>query len=176
MREFKYVGIIGLIGCLTLMLACNHEAPLAEPQGHAIDTRVLGTWTALNEHGEVGPKADQITIYPFGKQAYMIIDHGRSPQYFRAYPIRVSGVECVQLELLAEVDEERHLKETKDEDKTPKPFMVVKYELKDGKLLVRYLNPDLAGEDLGTTKSLQKAFKENVENPNLFVEPTTYIR
>jgi hypothetical protein len=174
MREFKYVGIIGLIGCLTLMLACNHEAPLAEQQGHAIDTRVLGSWTALNEHGEVGPKAGQITIYPFGQRAYMIVDHGRRPQYFRAYPIRVSGVECVQLELLPKVDEARHPK--KDKKKKPKPYMVVKYEFKDGKLLAYYLNPDLVSEDLATTEALLEAFHHNAKDPNLFVAPTTYIR
>lgn len=175
MKEFRTVCIIGLLGCLTLMLACHHEAPLSEPQGLAIDKSVLGSWTALNEHGEVGPKAGQITIYPFGEQAYMIVDHGRRPQYFRAYPIRVAGVDCTQLELLPEVDKARHPKKDKDKKK-PKPYIVVKYEIQDGKLLTYYLNLDLVGEDLVTTEALQKAFKENAGNPLLFAGPTTYIR
>ncbi len=61
-----------------------------------------------------------------------------------------------------------------DWDDKPTPFMVHSYEVKNGKLEISTLNPDLIDDDLKTTAALQEAFLKYKDSVELFGDPMVY--
>ncbi|NDV61455.1 hypothetical protein G0Q06_03225 [Puniceicoccales bacterium CK1056] len=163
-----------LLAVVLLTAGCEYEVALSDPMGLPIDESVLGTWTKLNEHGEVGRNPDQISIYAFDEGEYLVVAHGRDPIYFRAYPILINDIPCVQMKVLADYDETRH-SETEAEE-NGKLYMVVQYTIEEGKLVVSSFDPEIISPDITSTEKLMEAVHAHSDDPDLFGERDTYIR
>jgi hypothetical protein len=94
---------------------------------------------------------------------------GKDGMYFRAYPIEVAGVSCVQVRFLGTA-------KGRADDEVKTPYQVVKYRLEDGGLVLAMLNTDLVSDELETLSELQAAFEKHKGDGELFDEPGRFRR
>ena len=81
--------------------------------------------------------------------------------YYRAYPIRPSGVKWMQLEALG-TGNGPIIEDDFD------PFLVASYRLEGGQLEVQTLNTKVVGKKSKTTEALREAFLEKKDAADLF--------
>jgi hypothetical protein len=163
-----------LLAIVLLLAGCEYEVALSDPMGLPIDDAVLGTWTKLDEHGEVGRNPDQISIFQFHNGEYLVVARGPDPIYFRGYPILINDIPCVQMKVLEDADELR--KSEADTQNKGTLYMVVQYTIEDGRLMVSSLNTEIITRDIASTEELLEAVQAHADDPDLFGEKDTYIR
>ncbi|MCF7854062.1 MAG: hypothetical protein K9N51_04630 [Candidatus Pacebacteria bacterium] len=167
MRTFVY--------CLTVVIlvgagACVYEAPLVEEHALPVDKAVLGIWREANDDGDEEGKNNEMMVLMFSPTEYVIhYPRGKHGLYYRAYPIKVGGISCVQLEVIG--TEEGPL----DEDQENR-FHVVSYALEGDRLTIKVLNKDLVNDELTDSESLRKAFLEHKRSADLFTNPGVFRR
>ena len=84
--------------------------------------------------------------------------------YFRAYPVKLGDVSCVQLQTIGTSEgppdkEEKNL------------YHVASYRLENAELEIKLLNAELVDDDLKTTEALTRSFLKHKENKKLFINP-----
>jgi hypothetical protein len=172
------IAVICLAGCI-------YEAPLVAKHTIPIDPALVGLWEAMPKEPAEPEKDDgrrskilddplagaRLLIIKFSDTEYVIAPGDQDGIYYRAYAIELGGKRCMQLEVIGTNEGPPDW-----EGKNPEPFLVCSYEMKDGNLLVRFLNEEIVGDDLKTTEALQEAFLKNKDNAELFGEPSVYRR
>ncbi|CAN5319874.1 hypothetical protein BH23VER1_BH23VER1_31650 [soil metagenome] len=160
-ERLRTIGLCAL-SCALLLSNCKFEAPLVAEDSVPIDPKVLGLWELIPDEGD---DPERMMVLPFSRTEYLIhYPIGERAFYFRGYPIEVGGISCVQIRAVGTVEGPLDADETALYD-------VVTYQLQGDKLTVRTLNTDVVRQDLADPASLQRAFLENAENPNLFAAP-----
>lgn len=159
-------SITVLLGAtVLLMVGCQYEAPLVREHTIPVDAAALGLWVPVPEEGEESPEDQNMMILKWSDTEYLIhYPAGKDGLYYRAYPIKIGGVECVQLQVIG----------TKDGPPAPDEkalYYVASYQLKDGGLEIKTLNTDLIGDKLKTTEELQAAFLKHKDSKELFKDP-----
>jgi hypothetical protein len=160
-----------VIAVLVIMLGivatgCEYEVPLAEKQGLPIDNSVLGIWEGIPPDGEPQTK-DRMKVSRYSETEYLV--HYFAPEhnrYLRAYPIRIGGLSCIQIQGIH--TEKENIKE-KD-----RSYYVFSYELLNGDLAMKCLNPNLVSNNLKSSSELQAAFLRHKDNGNLFIGPSRF--
>lgn len=164
MKNTLLVSFLGLL----LLTACEYNAPLTEDHDIPIDQAVLGSWKIA----AIENKDDdtEIRVYKFSETEYAMhyLEDGGN-LYFRAYAINLGGVSAVQLELIGNGEEPV----AGDEDDR---YHVVSYKIVDDLLHIATLNSNLVDDELPDSESLQKAFIEHKDNPELFNDPGVFRR
>ena len=151
-----------------LLAGCVFEAPLATEHTIAIDNSVLGLWEEIPEEGKDPSQVKQMTILKFSDTEYLLhYPNTTEGIYYRAYPIEVGGISCVQIQAIG-------TGEGPMENENKNRFHVITYQIKNGQLEVRAINTTLIDENLKTTSELQQAFLKHKDNPALFGEPGMY--
>lgn len=157
-----------------LLAGCEFEAPLVAEDRLEIEEEVLGVWMPVpkgeRKDGKVADKNKRMIVLEFSDTEYLV-QQGLGDGFFtyRAYPIELGGVRCVQLEAIGTDDGPIDSK-----GEMTAPFQVVSHEFKGGELVVRTLNKRLFPKGLKTTEALQKAFLEQKDKENLFANPEVY--
>jgi len=146
-----------------LLCSCVYEAPLVEEAVIPVDPQLTGVWKELAEEGKAEDPDDRMVILPFSKTEYVVIrPPGHDALYFRAYPIRVEGLELLQLEWLqADPDGDER-------------YQVCRYAVQDGVLTVKTLNEDVISDEIKDSAALREALLASRDNPDLFEEPDRY--
>jgi len=155
------------VAALALFLAaCTYDAPLETGSTIPIDPAVLGTWQAVDPGND---EPETMVILPFSPHEYLVHYPARSEDgmYFRAYPIKVAGVACVQLELLGTL---------KGRETGRARFQVANYRITDGRLEIRTLNEALVSDELSGTEALRAAFTAKASEAELFTNPGVFTR
>ena len=159
-----------LMGTVLLFCGCEYEAPLTEDHTIAIDSAVLGLWEAIPDEGEEPDQDERMMILKYSTTEYMIHypvkDDG---MYFRAYPVKLGDVSCVQLQAIGTSEGPPK----KDEKNL---FHVASYRLANGELEIKLLNADLVDDDLKTTEVLTQSFLKHKGNKKLFINPGGFRR
>jgi hypothetical protein len=107
-------------------------------------------------------------ILKYSETEYLVhYPTGKDQTYYRAYPIKVDGVSCVQLQTIG--DSEGDIKDDRK-------YHVVTYSVSNGELEIKVLNTDLIDRDLRDTASIKQAFLKNRDNKNLFTNPGKFRR
>lgn len=159
-----------LLVAVTAFLACEFDVPLETAHTLAIDPEALGLWEPVPEDDQEEGKSERMLILRFSDTEYLVHHPiGGDDVYWRAYPIRIGGIDCVQLETIGMEGRPSGLE---DDDR----YHVAAYRLADGKLTIRLLNPDLVDDDAETTEELRASFLAHKDNPRLFVEPSSWRR
>ena len=156
--------IVVLVTVTLLFLAgCKYEAPLTKEHTIPIDLSVLGFWEPQTDRTDGSGVDEHMLILKYSETEYVIHypPGGNDETYYRAYPIKIGGIFCVQLQVIG-TDDGMPNKGDKD------LFHVVSYELKKGILEIRTLNTDLIDNNLKTTEALVKAFLSHRDNKDLF--------
>ena len=153
-REMLCLAVAALV-----VGGCVYEAPLAEPQGRSIDPAVLGRWKATPDDG-----GGSALVLAFSDEEYLVhYPLEEDGIYFRAYPIELGGIACVQFKAVGTgegpVD--------KDEKSL---FHVLSYRIVDGELVVGLLNTELVDKGLTSSAALREAFLEHKDAPDLFTD------
>ena len=109
-------------------------------------------------------------ILKFSSTEYIIHYPVReNAMYFRAYPIKVGGVSCVQLQAIGS-------NEGPPDQGEKGLYHVASYQLSDAKLEIKLLNEKLVDDELKKSADLPRAFLKHKENKNLFVNPVKFRR
>ena len=163
----RYIRI-QIIMIMSLM-GCFYEAPLTTQASIGVDPAMLGVWKLVPEAGETLSQPEVMTILEFSDHEYMIrYDDGPEGSYFRAYPIQIGGISCVQLQLIGSADGPI----SPDEKGR---YIVASFTFEADRLVVRTLNTELVSTDLKTSQELVNAFVRNKSAKNLFTEPGFFI-
>jgi hypothetical protein len=129
----------------------------------------LGSWNA-GERAE--GEASGVRILKWSDHEYAVHQFSNTDHlYYRAYPIEIGGVRCVQLQLIGS-DEGP----VDPDDEDFHPYQVVSYEIDGRKLTVRNLNRKLVDPKLDNRKALRAAFLQHKEAEDLFVDPSEYLK
>lgn len=152
------------------LTGCEYERPLSTERILPVDTPVLGIWEQVPGDGQESRSMERMMILKHSANEYFVhYPLGNDGVYYRAWPIRVGGVACVQLEAIGTKDGP-----LKAED--VEIYHVVSYRLEGDMLEVRTLNTEVVDDDLKTTEALQKAFVEQRNHPDLFHNPGRFKR
>ena len=160
--------ILYTLTSLLLLSGCKYETVLSEKQGLPLDPSVLGTWIE-----------SPITVRKNNPNNRLVIEQGLDGEYlirvdearFRAYPIYLGGIDCVQVEFLELEDQ---LPPSKHD--TGKRFDVWLFQHQNDELIISTLNPELVSDELKETSKLQAAFLKHSKNPHLFSNPGQFRR
>ncbi len=161
-----------LAGLAVLLLAgCEYEAPLTTAHTIAVDASVLGVWEPVRDEGRVPPGRDmRVTILRYSDTEYLVhYLSGGGGLFFRAYPIQIGGLSCVQLQGLG-------THQGPPAREATRLFHVFSCEIEDDELVLRPINTKLIDSSLTTREELEAAFLRHKENPDLFREPDRFRR
>ncbi len=158
-----FLGV--LLFCFT---ACEYQEPLSEKQNIAIDPALLGLWEPAPEKDEPKPSGEWILALKYSDTEYLIHYHtGSDSLYFRAYPLKIGDISCVQLQLIGNADGPLA--------KTEPAYQVAFVTLTGGEVTIRMINTSVVGPDLRGS-ALREAFLNNSKNSDLFREPVKFRR
>jgi len=157
-----------LMGAVLFFCGCEYEAPLTEDHTIPVDSSVLGLWEIVPDDGK--EKKERMMILKFSATEYIIhYPVGEDAMYFRAYPIKLGGVSCVQLQAIG-TNEGPPDKEQKN------LYHVATYRLENEELEIRLLNEELVDDELKTSETLAHSFLKQRRNKKLFVNPGKFRR
>lgn len=162
-RDLTWVVLAGL-----LLVSCQYEVPLTREHSIAVDSSILGLWEPIPDEGEEAKQDERMMILKYSDTEYMIhYPVGKDALYWRAYPVRLGGRSCVQLQVIGTVDGPL-------EEDEQQVFHVASYQRTDDVLVVKTLNIELVGNELKTTEALVQAFLDHKESKDLFIDPETF--
>jgi len=160
---------VSAVALVLSFAGCQYLAPLAEEHTIAIDPAVIGLWEEVPE-GDKPPDPDEkMLILKYSDTEYLVHYPTRKDEmYYRAYPIKIDGIPCVQVQLIGTADG--------DVKKGDRKYQVVTYSVSNGELEIKTLNADLVDKDLRDTASIKQAFQKNKDNKDLFTNPGRFRR
>jgi hypothetical protein len=157
-----------LVVLLLSVSACNYREPISEKQNTSIDPALLGLWEPVPEKDEVKPSGEWILALKYSDTEYLIhYRTGSDSMYFRAYPLKVGEIFCMQLQLIGNGDG--------PPAKTDPPYQVASVTLSGDEVTIRMMNTSVVGSDL-SGPALREAFLKNSKNPALFRKPVKFRR
>ncbi len=155
---------------MLLSAGCKYESPLTSEQAITVDPVVIGLWENTPSAESDLQRVQRLAVFKHSEREYMIHHSmGDVGFYYRAYPIELGGVSCVQLQVLGS-----HQGAVKESEK--RRFHVLSYQVADDELTVQTLNADLVDDGLKTEAALQAAFLQHKDHQNLFENPLTFSR
>lgn len=154
---------------ITLFIAgCEYLAPLSYEHNIAVDPAVIGLWEEVPEGAKPSDPDNRMLILKYSDTEYLVhYPTKRDGLYYRAYPIKVAGISCVQIQQIGTAD---------GDVKEARKYQVAKYSVSNGELEIKLLNTDLIDKDIRDTTSLKHAFLKNKDNKDLFANPGKFRR
>jgi hypothetical protein len=160
--------LLFLVFILLCVAACEYQEPLSEKQNIPIDQALLGLWEPAPEKNEPKPSGEWILALKYSDTEYMIhYQTGSDSMYFRAYPLKIGDISCVQLQLIG--DSNGPLA------KSEPAYQVASVTLNGDEVTIRMMNTSVVGHDLAVP-ALREAFLKNSKNADLFREPVKFRR
>lgn len=158
--------VLGL--ALVFATGCVYKEPMVREARVPIDQDLVGLWERVEEDGKAPDESKRMLILRYSDTEYIVRQPvGDDGLYYRAYPIELGGVKCVQLEALGSG-------KGPIEGDNPDLFHVVSYRIEGGTLEVRTLNTSVVGKANRTTEALREAFLKNKDAVNLFENPGVF--
>jgi hypothetical protein len=150
-----------LLATMLIFAGCVYESPLSEEHTIAIDPGVLGLWEEIPDEATDSSEMERMLVMRFSDTEYLV--------RYRAYPIKIGKVSCIQLQSLGS-------------GKGPLPagenqqYLVASYQLDARGLEVKLLNSDLVTDKISDPLLLRKAFLDHQDEENLFSGPGRFRR
>jgi hypothetical protein len=164
MKQF----LLFLVVILLCIAACEYREPLSEKQNISVDPALLGLWEPVPEKNEPKPSGEWILALKYSDTEYMIHYRTRTESiYFRAYPLKIGDISCMQLQLIG-IDDGPP---AKGEPVYQAAFVA----LTGDEATIRMMNASVVSSNL-RGPALREAFIKNAKNPDLFREPVKFRR
>jgi hypothetical protein len=152
---------------LLVIAGCEYQEPLSEKQGILIEESALGLWQAEPEKKESVSK-DYLIALRISPTEYLVhYNEGSMSMYFRAYPIKVGNVSCLQLQLIGT--------SSGPAPKNEPQYHVALYQINGDELSIRMMNTNIVDSKLGSA-AMREAFLKNQADEKLFREPGKFRR
>jgi hypothetical protein len=159
-----------LLATMLIFAGCVYESPLSEEHTIAIDPGVLGLWEEIPDEATDSSEMERMLVMRFSDTEYLVrYQSSTGADYYRAYPIKIGKVSCIQLQSLGS-------------GKGPLPagenqqYLVASYQLDARGLEVKLLNSDLVTDKISDPLLLRKAFLDHQDEENLFSGPGRFRR
>ncbi|HEX2767690.1 MAG TPA: hypothetical protein VHN12_00255 [Geobacteraceae bacterium] len=160
--------LLSLLFLLLSVAGCEYQEPLYEKQNISIDQALLGLWEPAPEKNEPKPSGEWILALKYSDTEYLIHYHtGSDSMYFRAYPLKVGDISCLQLQLIGN--------DSGPLAKTDPAWQVAFVTRTGDEVTIRMMNTSVVGRDL-RGPGLREAFLKNSKNTNFFREPVKFRR
>ncbi len=157
------------VACFAVWFAgCNYESPLVVESSVSVDPELLGTWETIPDATKPSEDTYEALILKFSQNEYSI-QYPRQEKdslYFRSYPIKVDGKAYLQIQLIG--SEAGPVKET------DRKYDVLSYKVSGDLLQISMLNTKIVPKTITDTQGLLKAFQDNQNNPELFVNSVKF--
>jgi len=164
----KHATILVIVALLVIV-GCDYQVPLTEEHNISIDPSVLGIWEGVTDGDKPSNPDERMVILKYADTEYLVhYPTGKDGLYFRAYPIKVEGVSCVQIQQIGTADG--------DIGKEGRKYHVISYTLSNGNLEITMLNTDLVGKNLPDSTGLRQAFLKHKDSKDLFKNPGKFRR
>ena len=161
--------LIIIVAAMLIISGCEYQEPLAEKQNLPIDESLVGQWNALPDSNDTSPVQDRIIVLKLSGTEYLVHYYtGSGSMYFRAYPLKVGNIECLQLQLLGYQDGRLARNDA--------PFQVAKYTVSGDIVEIRMMNTSVISPKLAGNDEIREAFIKNQANDKLFREPGKFRR
>ena len=143
-----------VVATTALLVGCQYDYPLVEQSVKPIDKSLLGVWESVPEAGETNAPINRALVLRFSDTEYLIQYPVKEKDslFFRAYPIEVGGMSCLQVQVLG--TEKGPVESSAD------TYDVVTYRKAGDLLEVDILNPQVVKKEAGSTEVLQQAFQK----------------
>ena len=160
---------MSIIAVALFIAGCQYLAPLTEEHSIAVDPAVIGLWEEIPEGDKPPDPEGRMLILKYSDTEYLVHYPTRKDDgYYRAYPVKIDGISCVQIQLIGTADG--------DVKKGERKFQVAAYSVSNSELEIKTLNADLFDKDLRDTASFRQAFLKNKDNKDLFANPGKFRR
>ncbi len=149
---------------------CNYESPLVVESSVSVDPELLGTWETIPDATKPSEDTYEALILKFSKTEYSI-QYPRQEKdslYFRSYPIKVGDKVYLQIQLIG--SEAGSVKEA------DRKYDVLSYKVSGEVLEISTLNTKIVDKTITGTEGLLKAFQDNQDKPELFVNTEKFRR
>jgi hypothetical protein len=146
--------------------SCIYKQPLVRENALPVDPHFIGLWEEIPEN-EKTSNGDRMLVLKYSDTEYLVQQD--EELYYRGYPIKIGGLDCIQLQLIGSNNGDLATKKMKR-------FLVARATIENDHLEIRWLDKDLVDDDLESTKDLAKAFLKHKDNPKLFHEHARFKR
>ncbi|MFI4910565.1 MAG: hypothetical protein ACIAQZ_02730 [Sedimentisphaeraceae bacterium JB056] len=162
--------------CLFLLLAagmvlvgCQYEAPLSQPQGLEIDRGLIGSWLQSSDEVKEGKQPASVLVFEFTEKEYLI-SYSEDDQilYFRGYPVELAGEPYLQMQLLGTAETPVGSDDRK--------YHLAKYDFDTEMMEFSLLNTDVVDKTITDSDELKEMFLKNKDNKQLFSESSVFLR
>lgn len=154
-----------LLAVLGFAVGCDYRAPLSADAEIPIDKAVLGLWESVPSL----EAPSRLLVIKDQENQYLIhAQSGTRDQYFRAYPIKLGGIVCLQVQAVDLAKGKIMLNENQ--------FQVVAYTVANNELEIKTLNPAQVDQTLPDSAALRRAFLDNKDSKDLFTDPHLFLR
>ena len=147
---------------------CNYESPLVVESSVPVDPVLLGAWETIPDAAKPSEDKYEALILKFSQTEYSI-QYPRQEKdslYFRGYPIKVGGKAYLQVQLIGS--------EAGPAKEADRKYDVLSYTVSGGVLEISTLNTKIVDKKITGTKELLKAFQDNQNSPELFVNTVKF--
>ncbi|MDH3584068.1 MAG: hypothetical protein OER86_07625 [Phycisphaerae bacterium] len=141
-----------------LLVGCDFTVPLVNRPSIRVDNSVLGLWERPKRDGTT----EQLLVLAFSPNEYLVSYPAGSKQamFARATAARVGERTLIQLQWVGTV--EGGLPGDK------RVYQYASYEVAEGTLRLRLINPDVIGRDVATTRELAENIAALADHPQFF--------
>lgn len=148
-----------LAGCALLVGACNYDSSLTAKPTHAVDSRLIGDWVAVDKDNA---KGDTIHVRKLDDTDYVV---GMDDDIYRAFHSDFAGKPFVSVQNLQPGSDDRQ-------------YVYFLWELSaDGShLTITGVSTKVVPEETKGRAAITKLIKANLANPELFAEPVVFVR
>ena len=149
---------------------CNYESPLVVENSVPVDAAILGSWETIPDEAKPSEDKYEALVLKFSDTEYSIQypRQDKDSLYFRGYPIKVGGKTYIQIQLIGS-----EAGPVKDADRK---YDVLSYTVSADTLVISTLNTKIVDKTISRTEGLLKAFLENKDTPELFVNTVKFSK
>lgn len=149
-----------------LLAGCEYTVPLVSQPALPIDRAVIGLWQSQKESGQ----AEELLVLPLDAHEYLLSfpAGAKGAMFARVCLWQGAGLTLAQLNWIGTA--QAKLPENN------RTYQYASFKAEGDTLRVRMLNSEVVKKEIASANALEKAIKDNKENPDLFQEEMVFKR
>jgi hypothetical protein len=154
----RTLGLTIILAAGSLFCSCNYNVPITAKPTRKIDERLLGTWTAKKED-----ETATMQVCKWDDFNYVVWYSDHAGNLCRVFHSDLAGTAFVSVQ---------------DLSRPERKYCYFLWSLSpDGKTLsLRLVNDKVIPDDVKDSESVQRLLKQNLQNPKLFLEGTSFTK
>ena len=147
-----------------LLNSCVFDSPFESNAKIPVDANLLGRWEEVSEKDP-----NRMLVLQHSANEYLVqYPVNEKGMFFRAYPVNLDGVTCIQLQLIGTAEGPVKVVDRK--------YHLFKVTAKDDSMEMSSIDPEVLGIKSGDPAALKAAFIKHKDDPGLFAKPGIFKR